>query len=174
MAHAVFQDQRTLKLCELQQGETQMTAAPRWLVAEARITARTRTMRICFVAALLGAVVFAFAGSVTAANASGGATGARASSISRAQAVRKAKEYLVISGFSRKGLIGQLKYEGFSTSDAIYGASHSGANWYKQAARKAKEYLKVSAFSRASLLSQLMYDGFTRAQALYGVRAVGL
>jgi len=26
------------------------------------------------------------------------------------------------------GLIGQLKYEGFSTGDATYGASHSGAN----------------------------------------------
>jgi hypothetical protein len=97
-----------------------------------------------------------------------------ASNISRAQAVRKAHEYLRFQAFSLKGLAAQLKYEGFSTSDAIYGASHSGANWWKQAAAKAKEYLKYQAFSRSGLISQLKYEGFTTAQALYGVRATGL
>jgi hypothetical protein len=67
-----------------------------------------------------------------------------------------------------------LKYEGFSTSDATYGASHAGANWWKEAAAKAKEYLKLEAFSRSGLIGQLRYDGFTYAQALYGVRRVGL
>jgi hypothetical protein len=46
-----------------------------------------------------------------------------------------------------------LKYEGFSTYDANYGASHSGANWMKQAVRKAKEYMKFEAFSRSGLIA---------------------
>jgi hypothetical protein len=94
--------------------------------------------RISLIAALLGAVVFALGGSVTAAHASGSATAAHASNISRAQAVRMAKDYLRSQAFSRTGLIKQLKYEGFSSSDATYGVSRSGANWYKQAAKMAK------------------------------------
>ena len=85
-----------------------------------------------------------------------------------------AKNYLRYQAFSRTGLIQKLKYEGFSTSDATYGASRSGANWYAQAAKKAKQYLKYQAFSRTGLIQQLEYEGFTPSQALYGVRAVGL
>jgi Host cell surface-exposed lipoprotein len=73
-----------------------------------------------------------------------------------------------------KGLVKQLKFEGYSTSDATYGASHSGANWYKQAARAAKKYLRMTPFSRSGLIQQLEFEGYTHAQALYGVRAVGL
>jgi hypothetical protein len=96
------------------------------------------------------------------------------SSLNREQAVRKAHEYLQFEAFSFKGLVTQLKYEGFSTADATYGASHSGANWFKEAAAKAKEYLKIEAFSRSGMVTQLEYDGFTPAQALYGARAAGL
>jgi hypothetical protein len=99
---------------------------------------------------------------------------AQASPGSRAQAVRKAHEYLQFQSFSLKGLAAQLKFEGFSMSDATYGATHSGANWWKQAAAKAKEYLKMQAFSRSGLVAQLKFEGFTSAQALYGARAVGL
>jgi len=67
-----------------------------------------------------------------------------------------------------------LKYEGFSTGDARYGASHAGANWFKEAAKKAKEYLKIEAFSRRGLIAQLEYEGFTPGQAASGARAVGL
>ena len=122
--------------------------------------------RIALVAALVGAVVFASAGSVTTAHASGSVTAAHASSISRANAVRMAKNYLRYQAFSRTGLIKQLKYEGFSTSDATYGVSRSGANWYAQAAKKAKQYLKYQAFSRTGLIEQLEYEGFTPSQAL--------
>jgi hypothetical protein len=104
----------------------------------------------------------------------GSVTPAQASPISRAQAVRKAKDYLEYQAFSYKGLISQLKYEGFSTSDATYGVRHSRANWMKQAAQKAKDYLEYQAFSRRGLVEQLEYEGFTHAQALYGARAVGL
>jgi hypothetical protein len=92
----------------------------------------------------------------------------------RDQAVRKAHEYLQVGAFSLRGLVSQLKFEGFSASDATYGASHSGANWLNEAAAKAKEYLSISAFSRSGLVAQLKFDGFTSTQALYGARAAGL
>lgn len=104
----------------------------------------------------------------------GNVTAAHATPISRANAVRSAHEYLQSQAFSLKGLVSQLKFEGFSTSDATYGASHSGANWMKEAAADAKEYLRSQAFSRSGLVAQLEYDGFTSSQALYGARAAGL
>jgi len=122
--------------------------------------------RISLVAALLGAVVFAFAG--------GSVTAAHATPISRANAVRAAQEYLQSQAFSLKGLVSQLKFEGFSTGDATYGSSHSGANWTKQAVAAAKEYLQSQAFSRKGLVEQLEFEGFTPSQALYAARAAGL
>jgi Host cell surface-exposed lipoprotein len=101
-------------------------------------------------------------------------TAAHATHISRAQAVRTAKEYLRSQAFSLRGLVSQLKYEGFSRRDARYGARHSGANWMKQAVRAAKEYLRSQPFSRRGLVEQLEYDGFTHPQARHGARAAGL
>jgi hypothetical protein len=101
-------------------------------------------------------------------------TAAPATAISRAQAVRVAKDYLRSQGFSFKGLVEQLRYEGFSTSDARYGASHAGANWWKQAVRVARDYLRSEGFSFSGMVEQLEYEGFTHAQAVYGARAVGL
>jgi malate/lactate dehydrogenase len=122
--------------------------------------------RIALVAALLSTVAFAVGAS--------SATAAPATSNNRTQAVRMAKQYLEVSAFSLNGLIKQLKYSGFSTRDATYGASHAGANWMKQAVRMAKEYLKVSPFSRQGMIDQLKYSGFTHAQALHGARGAGL
>lgn len=42
------------------------------------------------------------------------------------QAAKSAKSYLRISPFSRSGLIEQLKYEGFTTSQAKYGVRRAG------------------------------------------------
>jgi hypothetical protein len=111
---------------------------------------------------------------LAAAGLFGSVTAAHATPVSRANAVAKAHEYLQSEAFSFKGLVGQLKYEGFSTSDATYGVSHSRANWTKEAAAKAKEYLQSEAFSRKGLVEQLEYEGFTPSQALYGARAAGL
>lgn len=94
--------------------------------------------------------------------------------VSRANAVRAAKEYLRTQAFSFKSLVSQLRYEGFSRADARYGARHSGAKWMKQAVRAAKEYLRTMAFSRKSMIAQLRYDGFTLRQARHGATAVGL
>ena len=101
-------------------------------------------------------------------------TAAQASPISRANAVRSAHQYLRYQAFSYKGLVEQLKFEKFSTSDATYGASHSGGNWMKQAVKAAKQYLRHQAFSYAGLVEQLKFEGFTSSQARHGARAAGL
>lgn len=92
----------------------------------------------------------------------------------QANARAKGEDYLSTGAFSRKGLIKQLKFEGFSKKDAKYGADAQKANWKEQAARKAEEYLDTQAFSRQGLIRQLMFEGFTRKQAEYGVSKTGL
>lgn len=87
-------------------------------------------------------------------------------------ALNKADSYLQIMAFSRDGLIGQLEYDGFTYSEAVYGADHCNADWYEQAARKAKSYLDIMFFSRQRLIEQLEYDGFSYDQAVYGVDKV--
>jgi hypothetical protein len=120
------------------------------------------------------AVIALAAAGVLTALLFGSVTAAQATPISRANAVRAAKEYLQSQGFSFKGLVSQLRYEGYSRSDARYGASHAGANWFKQAVRVARDYLRSEAFSRKGLIEQLEYEGFTPAQARYAARRVGL
>lgn len=88
-------------------------------------------------------------------------------------ALKAAKEYLNIAAFSYTGLMDQLKYEGYSDSEAKYGADNCGANWKEQAAKAAKEYLDITSFSRSGLIEQLVYDGYTQAEAEYGVTQAG-
>ena len=88
-------------------------------------------------------------------------------------ALDTAKSYLEYSAFSYDGLVDQLKYEGFSDSEAKYGADNCGADWNEQAARCAKSYMEYSSFSKSGLIDQLEYEGFTRTQAEYGASAVG-
>ena len=85
-----------------------------------------------------------------------------------------AKRCLRAMPFSRKGLIRQLRYEGFSRSVATRAVNSLHKNWKKQAARMAKRYLRAMPFSRKGLIAQLKYEGFTTAQAKYGVRKAGL
>jgi hypothetical protein len=121
-----------------------------------------------------GALVALAAAGVLTALLFGSVTTADAKPMNRTQAVRAAKEYLQTQAFSLKSLVSQLKYEGYSTSDATYGAKHSGANWMYQAVRAAKEYLQTQAFSFSGMVGQLEYDGFTHTQAVHGARAVKL
>jgi hypothetical protein len=86
----------------------------------------------------------------------------------------KAADYLAYSAFSRRGLIQQLKFEGFDVKDAKYAADAVGADWNKQAAGKAKEYLELDSYSHDGLVEQLKFDGFTAKQAEYGVTKAGL
>lgn len=83
-------------------------------------------------------------------------------------AVQDAKSYLRIMPFSREGLIDQLIYEGYSESDAAYGADNAGADWMAEAVSSAKNYLDIMAFSREGLIDQLVYEGFTPEQAAHG------
>lgn len=87
-------------------------------------------------------------------------------------ALDKAYSYLQYTAFSYTGLIEQLEFEGFTPSEAQYGADHCGADWKEQAARKAQQYLEYSSFSRSGLIEQLEFEGFTRSEAEYGVSQV--
>lgn len=82
----------------------------------------------------------------------------------------QAANYLASQAFSRKGLIEQLEYEGYSKADATYAVDNITVDWFEQAALKARQYLDSQSFSRSGLLEQLLYEGFTRAQAEHGVR----
>lgn len=88
-------------------------------------------------------------------------------------ALQQAKRYLEVSPFSYEGLVEQLKYEGYTHKEAVYGADHCGADWNEQAAKKAARYLDIMAFSRDGLIDQLLYEGFTYEQAVYGVSRCG-
>lgn len=90
------------------------------------------------------------------------------------QAIGTAEDYLNGQSFSRKGLIEQLVFEGFSTKDATFGVDHVTVNWNSQAVEVAKGYLNGQHFSRAGLIEQLEYEGFTHKQAVYGVNKAGL
>jgi len=85
----------------------------------------------------------------------------------------KAADYLEFSAFSRSGLIEQLEFGGFTTTQAEYGVDALDADWNEQAALKAADYLESSAFSRSELIEQLEFGGFTTTQAEYGVDAAG-
>ena len=76
-------------------------------------------------------------------------------------------------GFSRQGLIEQLEYEGYSNSEATYGADNCGADWYAQAVIRASNYISTMPFSKQGLIEQLEYEGFTHDQAVYGVEEIG-
>ncbi len=50
-------------------------------------------------------------------------------------AVRTAETYLSMQGFSRKGLIEQLEFEGYSKADATVAVDQVNPDWNEQAAR---------------------------------------
>ena len=97
----------------------------------------------------------------------------KSATLGESNALASALSYLNYSAFSRKGLIEQLKFEGFSTSEAEYAVKNCGADWNEQAAKSAKQYLEYSSFSRQGLIEQLEFEGFTHDQAVYGVKKVG-
>ena len=88
-------------------------------------------------------------------------------------ALRKAYQYLNVMAFSRSGLISQLEYDGFSTSEATYAVDNCNEDWNEQAVSKAAQYLSLMAFSRDRLIQQLEHDGFTHDQAVYGAQQNG-
>jgi colicin import membrane protein len=93
---------------------------------------------------------------------------------STTNAKRTAESYLDMGGFSRKSLIEQLEFEGYSKADSTYAVDELGANWNEQAAIKAASYVDMQGFSRSGLIEQLAFEGFTASQAAYGADSVGL
>lgn len=114
------------------------------------------------------------AGSASAAPAAP-TTAPKKVSAEQANATRSAESYLSgPASFSRKGLISQLKYEGYSTKAATAAVDSLHVDWNAQAVQSAKSYLEMQGFSRKELISQLKYEGFTQAQAERGVKGAGL
>jgi colicin import membrane protein len=74
--------------------------------------------------------------------------------------------------FSRAGLIDQLKFEGYSKTDAAAAVDSLTVDWQEQAALKAESYLDTGSFSESGLIDQLEFEGFTRAQAEFGAQSV--
>ena len=96
-----------------------------------------------------------------------------AASMSQRQAIGTAEDYLDYTAFSRKGLIEQLEYEGFSNADATYAVDSIEVDWQEQAVKMAQNYLDYSTFSRSGLIEQLVYEGFSNDMASYAASQVG-
>jgi hypothetical protein len=93
---------------------------------------------------------------------------------SQRNAIRTAENYLKIKGFSRTGLIDQLKFEDFSEEDAVYAVDNISIDYNDQAKKSAESYMDIKGFSKGGLIEQLKFEGFTQAQAEYGATTVGL
>jgi len=97
----------------------------------------------------------------------------------QANAARSARDYLNMSGFSRRGLIEQLSSDagnGYTVADATAAVDSLDADWNEQAARSAKQYLDMTGFSCNGLIEQLSSDAgskYTKAQARYGATQAG-
>ena len=88
-------------------------------------------------------------------------------------ALKSAKNYLSLMGFSKSGLIKQLEFDGYSSEDATYAAENCNANWNEQAAKSAKNYLDTMPFSKSELIHQLEFDGYSKEEAEYGAQSAG-
>lgn len=104
-----------------------------------------------------------------------------ASNLTKSQqnAVRSAKQYLSMQGFSRDGLIQQLSSEygdSYRITDATVAVDSMGIDWNRQAIRSAKQYLDMQGFSCKGLIQQLSSsagDKYTVNQATYGATQAG-
>ena len=94
-------------------------------------------------------------------------------------AVRSAKQYISMQGFSRDRLIQQLSSdygEGYSVADATVAVDTLNIDWNQQAVRTAKEYLNMQGFSCKGLIKQLSSsfgEKYTVSQATYGAQKAG-
>lgn len=90
------------------------------------------------------------------------------------EAVSEAKNYIAGAAYSYNGLIDQLVADGYSYSEAQYGADNCGANWNEQAAALAQKYIQKDAVAtKEELVDMLLADGFTYEQAVYGAESNG-
>ncbi len=98
---------------------------------------------------------------------------------SQKNAVRSAKQYLSMQGFSQEGLIQQLSSDygdGYKADDAIIAVGSLNVDWNKEAVKSAKLYLSMQGFSCKGLIEQLSSsagDKYTVTQATFGARKAG-
>ena len=90
------------------------------------------------------------------------------------KALDKANEYVDTLPLSRKGLIKQLEYDGYTTDVATYAADNCSANWNKEAKEMAEQYMDSPTYTYKDMVQQLETEGFTKEQAKFGAKAVGL
>lgn len=94
-------------------------------------------------------------------------------------AVRSAKQYISMTGFSRNGLIQQLSSDagdGYDISDATVAVDSMHIDWNQEAVKSAKQYLSMMGFSCKGLIQQLSSsagDKYTVDQATYGAKQAG-
>ena len=93
----------------------------------------------------------------------------------QANAVRSAKQYLDLTGFSRRGLIEQLSSGSrYNVGDATAAVDSLTVDWNEQAVRSAKQYLNLTGFSCSGLIQQLSAGSkYTETQARYGAEHAG-
>ena len=94
--------------------------------------------------------------------------------LAQENAVKKAESYLDFTSFSKKGLIEQLEFDGFSTEDSTLAVGNMTVDWSEQAVLKGKSYLDFTSFSRSGLIDQLVFDGFSAEEATHAVDVIGL
>ena len=87
-------------------------------------------------------------------------------------AIESAEAYSNIFAYSKKKLIEQLKYEGFSEDIAECAAKSINANWKENCVRSAYSYLDLFSFSKEELIHQLDYDGFTAEEIDYAMNQI--
>ena len=87
-------------------------------------------------------------------------------------AIESAEAYSNIFAYSKKELIDQLKYEGFSEDIAECAAKSINANWKENCVRSAYSYLDLFSFSKKELIHQLDYDGFTPEEIDYAMNQI--
>lgn len=95
-------------------------------------------------------------------------------SAGESNALKSAKSYLDMGGFSKESLKGQLEYEGYDANQIQYALDNCGADWKKQALMSAKSYLGSNiGFSKLGLTEQLEYEGFTSDEVRYAIDNCG-
>ena len=87
-------------------------------------------------------------------------------------AIESAEAYNKIFAYSKKGLIENLKYEGFSEDIAECAVKSINANWKENCVKSAYSYLDLFSFSKKELIHQLDYDGFTPEEIDYAMNEI--
>lgn len=83
-----------------------------------------------------------------------------------------ALDYLASDSYSKKKLLEQLMYEGFTKGEAEYGVEAVMTDWNEQAFRCAKDYYALGFKAKQELMEQLESEGFTKKEAKQAVARI--